>query len=213
MNAYFSYKIIVAVAVAVYTLVFSFTALIPVYSSKGEPKNVSAVMWITPIVGIVLITLFSRWAFFVWFWKDPFLMGYFNWILLATIAVCILINIALGEFISVIEEKGIRSRRFVGAYRLYPYEEIKEYARILRPFCYKNYLYIYYGKTHLAFEIKTSFGGKAFLKKLSEKLSIDYSYFEQQMKGGSLETSNMYCLMMRMENAERKRIREEKNKK
>lgn len=125
MNAYFSYKIIVAVVVAVYTLVFSFTALIPVYSSKGEPKNVSAVMWITPIVGIVLITLFSRWAFFVWFWEDPFLMGYFHWILLATIAVCILINIALGEFISVIEEKGIRSRRFIGAYRLYLYEEIK----------------------------------------------------------------------------------------
>ena len=175
MNAYFSYKIIVAVAVAVYTLVFSFTALIPVYSSKGEPKNVSAVMWITPIVGIVLITLFSRWAFFVWFWKDPFLMGYFHWILLATIAVCILINIALGEFISVIEENGIRSRRFVGAYRLYSYEEINEYARILRPFCYKNYLYIYYGKAHLAFEVGTSFGGKLFLKKLSEKLSIDYS--------------------------------------
>ena len=77
MNTYFSYKIVVAVAVTVYTLVFSFTALIPVYSSKGEPKNVSAVMWITPIVGIVLITLFSRWAFFVWFWEDPFLMGYF----------------------------------------------------------------------------------------------------------------------------------------
>lgn len=51
MNAYFSYKIILAAAVTVYTLVFSFTALIPVYSSKGEPKNVSAVMWITPIVG------------------------------------------------------------------------------------------------------------------------------------------------------------------
>ena len=175
MNAYFSYKIILAVAVKVYTLVFSFTTLIPMYSFKGEPKNVSAVMWITPIVGIVLITLFSRWAFFVWFWDDPFLMGYFHWILLAAIAVCILINIALGEFISVIEEKGIRSRRFIGAYRLYLYEEIKEYASILRPFCYKNYLYIYYGKTHLAFEIKTSFGGKAFLKKLSEKLSIDYS--------------------------------------
>lgn len=213
MNTYFSYKIIVAVAVTVYTLVFSFTALIPVCSSKGEPKNVSAVMWITPIVGIVLITLFSRWAFFVWFWEDPFLMGYFHWILLATIMVCILINIALGEFISVIEENGIRSRRFVGAYRLYPYEEINEYARILRPFCYKNYLYIYYGKTHLAFEVGTSFGGKAFLKKLSEKLSIDYSYCEQQMKGDRLENSNMYCLMMRMENAERKRIREEKNKK
>ena len=114
-------------------------------------------------------------------------MGYFHWILLATIAVCILINIALGEFISVIEEKGIRSRRFIGAYRLYLYEEIKEYARILRPFCYKNYLYIYYSKTHLSFEIKTSFGGKAFLKNLSEKLSIDYSYFEQQMEGGRLE--------------------------
>lgn len=83
----------------------------------------------------------------------------------------------------------------------------------MRPFCYKNYLYIYYGKTHLAFEIKTSFGGKTFLKKLSEKLSIDYSYFEQQMKGGRLENSNMYGLMLRMENAERKRIREEKNKK
>ena len=187
MNAYFSYKIILAVAVKVYTLVFSFTTLIPMYSFKGEPKNVSAVMWITPIVGIVLITLFSRWAFFVWFWEDPFLMGYFHWILLAAIAVCILINIALGEFISVIEEKGIRSRRFIGTYRLYLYEEIKEYASILRPFCYKNYLYIYYSKTHLAFEIKTSFGGKAFLKNLSEKLSIDYSYFEQQMEGGRLE--------------------------
>ena len=187
MNAYFSYKIILAVAVKVYTLVFSFTTLIPMYSSQEEPQNVSAVMWITPIVGIVLITLFSRWAFFVWFWEDPFLMGYFHWILLAAIAVCILINIALGEFISVIEEKGIRSRRFIGTYRLYLYEEIKEYASILRPFCYKNYLYIYYSKTHLAFEIKTSFGGKAFLKNLSEKLSIDYSYFEQQMEGGRLE--------------------------
>ena len=123
----------------------------------------------------------------MWFWEDPFLMGYFHWILLAAIAVCILINIALGEFISVIEEKGIRSRRFIGTYRLYLYEEIKEYASILRPFCYKNYLYIYYSKTHLAFEIKTSFGGKAFLKNLSEKLSIDYSYFEQQMEGGRLE--------------------------
>ena len=85
MNAYFSYKIILAVAVKVYTLVFSFTTLIPMYSSQEEPQNVSAGMWITPSVGMVLITLFSRWAFFVWFWEDPFLMGYFHWILLAAI--------------------------------------------------------------------------------------------------------------------------------
>lgn len=109
--------------------------------------------------------------FLVWFWEDTFLIGYFHWILLATIAVCILINIALGEFICVIEENGMRSRRFVGVYRLYSYEEINEYARLLRPFCYKNYLYIY----------------------------IDYSYFEQQMNGDRLENSNMYGLMLRME--------------
>lgn len=210
MHTYFSYKMLMAVAVLAYTLIFGIAALVPVYSLKGKRKNVSAVMWLTPIVGVVLITLFGRWAFFVWFWEDPYQMGYFKWILLATIALCLFINIALGEFTSTIEENGIRSRRFIGSYRLFPYESINEYAKSLRPFCYKNYLYIYYGKTHLAFEILTSFGGKAFLKELSEKLNIDYSYFEQQINGDQVKNFRMYCLMMALEKAERKRFREEK---
>lgn len=179
-------------------------------STRGKTKNVSTVMWITPFVGVVLITLFSRWTTLVWFWEDSYQMEYFKWILLATIALCIFINVALGEFASTIEENGIRSRRFIGGYRLFPYEKINEYAKTLKPFCYKNYLYIYYGETHLAFEILTSFGGKAFLKELSEKLNIDDSYFEEQMKGNQTKNFNMYYLMMSLEKAEKKRLREEK---
>lgn len=184
----------------------------PVYSSKGKKKNITGVMLVilVPVVVVMILALILRWTTLAWFWEDAYQMRYFKWIIPATIAFCIFLNFAMGEFVSTLDEDGIYSRRFIGSYRFFPYEKINEYAKTLRPFCDRNYLYIYYGKKHLAFEIASSIGGKAFLKELSEKLNIDYSYFEEQINGDQVKNFRMYRLMRTLEKAERKRLREEK---
>lgn len=184
---------------------------IPLFTKDKLPKSVSSYTTVFPIFCSVILYFLG----YMIMGREFYAMLAPVFIPIDFIVLPICFSCLLGstmEHISIVGEKGLLSRKVLHRYRLYTYEEIASYSKILKPYGHGDCVHIYMGTYELVLGASASFGGRDFLQALSEKLDFDYDDMILQMDGKYPQGQKMRDLSMEFIKAEKKRLREEKKK-
>ncbi|MGN0341683.1 MAG: hypothetical protein ACI4DO_02725 [Roseburia sp.] len=192
------------VAIPVITLVTGILSRIPVFTITGKRKAVSGMVTVVPFCLAIVVLL----LFFVVLGCDPYEADIW-WGILLLYGVCWLAFSALSCLVEdakcILEKDGIRFRKAIGFSHKYTYDEIRKYAKVIRPFVCRDNFCIYLGDRQAVLPLKYSIGGRPLVKEFCKRLDLNYEEMIELSKVNWKIGANMYYLMEKMVKEEKKR--------
>ena len=199
----------VGVVIPVMSLVTGILSKIPVYTITGKRKAVSGMVTVAPVCLTGAAVFIACRGLGYELLKDALarmvlvLLGV-SWLAFA------LLSSLIEDCKCILGKDGIRFRKALGFYHKYTYDEIRKYAKVIRPFICRDNFCVYLGDRQAVLPLKISIGGRPLVKEFCKRMDLDYEEMVKQAKDNWKTGANMYYLMEKMVKEEKKRLREEK---
>lgn len=205
----FGSRFAVCVVVPLITLLTGILSKMPLFTITGKRKAVSGSVTIVPVCVTIAVLLLFRFRAGFWIFENDE-----EWTILVIYGICWMGFASLSCLIEsskcILDKDGIRFRKALGFYHKYTYDEIRKYAKIIRPFICRDTFCIYLGDRQAVLPLHYSIGGCPLVKEFCKRMDLDYEEMIRQAEDNWKTGANMYYLMEKMVKEEKKRLREEK---
>ena len=207
----FSARAIAGVVMWVVLLITGIFSQIPFFTITCKRKTVSGMVTVAPVCLTGALVSMACHDLGFGLLKDAFARMVLMLLVLSWLGFALLSSM-IEDYKCILLKDGIRFRKAFGFYHQYTYDEIRNYAKAIKPFVCRDVFCIYLGDRRAVLPMRLSIGGHPFLKELCKRIDLDYEEIKRQGKDNWKNGANMYYLAEKKVKEEKKRLRQEKKK-